>query len=75
MTQKPAPDELLDIIRCKYHTSCSKKCGCRRAGLECSPACTNCYNNNCTNCPLPIHEEVIENECNENDDDETVDAE
>ncbi|XP_043595970.1 uncharacterized protein LOC122573539 isoform X3 [Bombus pyrosoma] len=28
---------------------CSAKCGCRRIGLSCSPACTNCQGQSCSN--------------------------
>ena len=62
MTEKPAPKDILDMIFCSCKSGCLSQCGCRKAGLECTPACTNCYNNNCTNSPLPIHEEELENE-------------
>lgn len=62
MTEKPAPQEILDMIFCSCKTGCASQCGCRKAGLECSPACINCYNINCRNSQLPIHEDELENE-------------
>ena len=35
-----------------YPPTCSgktPKCGCRRVGLSCSPACTNCQSQSCSN--------------------------
>lgn len=64
MTEKPAPQDLLDIIFCSCKTGCPLQCGCRKAELECTPACINCYNKNCSNSPLPIHEEELENKNN-----------
>ena len=36
----PPTEILLNTIF--YEKGCSTKCGCRRVGLSCSPACTNC---------------------------------
>ena len=49
-----APPELKCIIRCscKPHqkNACgSKKCTCRKNGLECLPTCTGCRGENCSN--------------------------
>ncbi len=70
MTEKPAPQKVLDMIFCSCKTGCSSQCGCRKAGLECTPACINCYNVNCTNCQSPIHEDELENK---NEDDHETD--
>lgn len=46
----PAPDELLKTIYCRCKTNCdSKRCNCRKHGLECSVACTECRANTCSN--------------------------
>ena len=46
----PAPDELLKTIYCRCKTNCdSKRCNCRKHGLECSVACTECRGNTCSN--------------------------
>ena len=38
-----APDDLLNLIRCKCKGSCkSLACSCRKHGLSCSVACQNC---------------------------------
>ena len=51
MTSKPpAPAALLQIVRCNCLTDCSsRRCTCRRHGLECSPACGQCKGTGCTN--------------------------
>ena len=51
MTSKPpAPVALLQIVRCNCQTDCSsRRCTCRRHGLECSPACGQCKGTGCTN--------------------------
>ena len=56
MTDKaPAPDELLNIIRCKCKVTSKKPCGghtqcsCRKNGLKCMAACgkeSEEFNNN-----------------------------
>ena len=51
--RKPAPDYLLEAIRCKCKTDCStRRCSCRRYGLECSPACGDCKGLLCQNVTL-----------------------
>lgn len=55
------------MIFCSYKTDYTSLCGCRKTGLECTLACINCYNTNCTNSPLSIHEEELENENVESD--------
>lgn len=46
----PAPQELLQIIRCTCTTDCSSlRCGCRKHNIECSVACINCKGSACTN--------------------------
>ena len=38
-----APDALLNFVRCKFKAECtSKKCPCRKHGLDCVTACGNC---------------------------------
>lgn len=49
MTQEAAPLEILNMIFCNCKTGCKKNCGCRKAGLPCSPACGHCQTGNCTN--------------------------
>ena len=39
----PAPQSLLDIVRCTCMTGCGPlRCGCRRQGMPCSSACSRC---------------------------------
>ena len=46
----PAPEKLIQIIRCNCKTNCdSKKCTCRKHGLECSSGCEDCKGVSCSN--------------------------
>lgn len=58
----PAPEVLLNVIRCKCKTDClSQRCSCRKHGLECSLACDECKGLNCTNSPsLELVEDIPE---------------
>ncbi|XP_053373150.1 uncharacterized protein LOC123533634 [Mercenaria mercenaria] len=48
----PAPESLLQIIRCNCKTNCdSRRCSCRKHGLQCSAGCGDCRGTNCTNSP------------------------
>ncbi|CAG2253857.1 unnamed protein product [Mytilus edulis] len=51
-TLPPAPDKLLKIIRCNCKQNCdSKRCTCRKHGIDCSIDCGECRGINCTNSP------------------------
>ena len=57
----PAPDALLQIIRCSCKTDCdSRRCSCKKHGLACSIACGNCRGVTCANSPVISLEEVTE---------------
>ena len=44
-----APETLLKVVRCRCKLSCdSKRCSCRRCGLTCTIACSECRGTNCT---------------------------
>ena len=46
----PAPEKLIQIIRCNCKTNCdSKKCTCRKHGLECSSGCGDYKGVSCSN--------------------------
>ncbi|KAK6186089.1 hypothetical protein SNE40_008194 [Patella caerulea] len=48
----PAPSAILSIIRCKCKVNCdSKRCSCRKHGLECSISCKECKGLSCSNSP------------------------
>ena len=50
MTLSPAPVSLLQKVRCGCKIHCdSKRCSCRRHGLECSSACKACKGVSCSN--------------------------
>ncbi|KAK2570384.1 hypothetical protein P5673_005186 [Acropora cervicornis] len=45
-----APDNLLKVIRCTCKQECdSRRCSCRKFGIPCSFACSECRGVNCTN--------------------------
>ncbi|XP_076677413.1 uncharacterized protein LOC143373765 [Andrena cerasifolii] len=45
----PAPEKLLNTIFCNCKKGCNAKCGCKKVGLFCSLACTNCQGQSCSN--------------------------
>ena len=45
----PAPERLLNTIFCNCKKGCSAKCSCKKVGLFCSPVCTNCQGQSCSN--------------------------
>ena len=63
MTLQPAPDNILNIIKCNCKANCdSKRCTCRKSGLECSMACGECRGM-CSNGISQIEEEdEVEND-------------
>ena len=43
MDKLPAPPKVLEMIRCGCKTGCyTLKCSCRKQGLECTMACSDC---------------------------------
>ena len=51
---EPAPDELLNVIRCGCRATSTnpysgKKCSCRSNGLKCVVACRGCRGTECQN--------------------------
>jgi hypothetical protein len=50
----PAPQALLELIRCKCKSGChTMRCSCRKVGLDCSAVCGECRGVSCTNSPQP----------------------
>ena len=48
--QAVAPDEILNVVRCKCKTGCSSSlCSCRKHNLKCVAACSHCHTTACTN--------------------------
>ena len=44
------PESLLTVIRCSCKTKCeSRRCNCRKHGLDCSVACAECRGVSCSN--------------------------
>ena len=49
-TDRPvAPTRVLRIVSCGCKTGCRKTCGCRKAELYCSPMCSHCNGQTCSN--------------------------
>lgn len=62
--QQHAPDDVLNMVRCKCTKGClSSNCSCRRSNHTCMAACVNCHGMTCNNCdvtakkPLEISQE------------------
>ena len=53
MKNQAAPDDILKMIFCSCKKICGKGCSCKKAGLNCSPACGYCEEKNCSNLPTP----------------------
>ena len=65
LTRKPpAPDTLLNLISCNCKTGCERGCGCRKAGIHCSPLCGQCRGGGCSNSEMPETDEQEDDEPN-----------
>ena len=54
-----APETLLRIVRCNCKTDCnSRRCTCRKMGLECSVACGECRGTSCSNSSAVEEEDI-----------------
>lgn len=59
----PAPQSLLQLIRCNCSTDCSTmRCTCRKNSMQCSPACGQCKGSACTNSANPLDYDSEESE-------------
>ena len=66
-----APTELLNLTACKCKTGCkSNKCGCRKLGMKCIPACGTCHGTDCTNADI----ENEDTDAEENEDEDETDT-
>ena len=61
MSKKPAPDRLLNLLRCTCKTGCKTlACTCRKLGVDCSIMCKHC-DTSCTNtAPAVISEDSLD---------------
>ena len=55
-----APDELLNMVRCKCKGGCSSVlCSCRKHGLKCVSTCSHCNGVDCTNTePAEVYDNI-----------------
>ena len=60
--KRPAPDTLLNLISCNCKTECERRCGCRKAGIQCSPLCGQCRGGGCSNSEKPDTDEEVDDE-------------
>ena len=59
----PAPETLLKTIRCNCKQNCdTKRCSCRKHGLDCSVGCGDCQGVSCTNSSGLADADIYENE-------------
>ena len=59
----PAPSSLLELIRCNCKTDCNtRRCRCRKHGLECTPMCGQCKGTSCPNSPQMDEDEEEDEE-------------
>jgi len=57
----PAPAKLLCVIRCNSKYDCdTKRCSCRKNGLDCSPACGECHGLHCSNSTTKLDPDATE---------------
>lgn len=64
----PAPKELLRVIRCNCTAGCdTKRCSCRKHGIDCSPACGECHGLHCSNSPSTTDTDLTEADAEEMD--------
>ena len=68
-TKLPAPEAVLNYVKCGCKTGCkNKRCSCVEAGLNCTPLCTKCYDDDCENRErLEVASEDIPDTYEEND--------
>lgn len=56
-----APEALLKVVRCNCKTDCNtRRCTCKKHGLDCSGACGECRGVGCTNSPELYVENITE---------------
>ncbi|CAH3133198.1 unnamed protein product [Porites lobata] len=58
--QPPAPDNLFKVIRCTCKQGCdSRRCSCRKFGIPCSFACSECRGVNCSNSSTNLSDVLV----------------
>ncbi len=67
--QAPAPEKLLQVIRCNCESDCSSlRCTSKKHGIECTPACGNCNGSGCSN----VLHSTREDDDDDNDDGDDI---
>ncbi|CAG2237540.1 unnamed protein product [Mytilus edulis] len=57
----PAPQKLLKVIRCNCKQNCdSRRCSCRKHGIDCSASCGECRGINCSNSSIVTQSDLDE---------------
>ena len=62
MDKKPAPPELLNVIRWICKKGCSAACSCKRNGLKCVSACAVCKGLSKNSEPISLESKESEND-------------
>ncbi|GBN81406.1 hypothetical protein AVEN_107699-1 [Araneus ventricosus] len=57
-----APDTILNSIFCRCTTGCGGRCGCRKAGMQCSSVCGTCHGISTNGAPLEGEEFELDRE-------------
>ena len=58
-----APNDLLKIIKCQCKANCdTKRCTCRKHGLDCSTGCRECQGISCTNAQTVVESDYLDND-------------
>ncbi len=61
-----APEHNLKVVRYGCNSNCSStSCSCRKHGLHCVSACTNCHGNDCSN----VRSDASYSDCSDDDSD------
>lgn len=57
----PAPAKLLELIRCGCKGDCAtKRCVCKKFGLDCTSMCSECRGSSCSNTGYVIDDDILD---------------
>ncbi|XP_034947845.1 uncharacterized protein [Chelonus insularis] len=73
-TAPPAPDVLLEQVRCSCTDCSSSRCTCKKSGIRCTQLCKNCEGNACENKAIQPAEQTAEI-CEEEENNDELEAE
>ena len=47
-TKPPAPDAVINLVKCGCKTGCVRNCSCKKNGISCTELC-KCFDDGCLN--------------------------